>query len=175
MIGLIQIRERGATPGILKREFNRVSKTAWLDSAAEHHTDTTHKRFTPEHARKANYTRRKGELLPRGSKAFKRSYYGRKWLRADRGGGPERADPLVYTGHSQRRSRFPSITSTSTRARLRFDVPAFNFRHPKSRVRMSEEFRRILPPEERAIAEGYDRRVDRGIDTIRLAQTTTIT
>lgn len=168
----IEVKERGATPGLAKRAFNNVVKDAWLDAAKEHHKEHTAERFTEQHAREAGYTRRKGEGMPRDSKGFKRSYYGRKLLSADKGGGPGLALPLVYTGRSRQRSRFPRATSTAKGASLKFNVPAFNFRHPKSRVNMATEFRKILPREQRDIANTLDSSIDTRLDQLPATKTT---
>ncbi len=58
--------------------LQRSQKEAWRDVAWEFHTNYRDKRFTPEHAIAAGYTRRKGELIPRDTKAFRQSYTGRK-------------------------------------------------------------------------------------------------
>jgi len=173
MIGYIQVRERGATPGIAKREFNNLSKAAWFDAAANHHRDNTRKRFTEAHARAAGYVKRKGEGLDRNSKAFRRSYYGRK-LRSEKGGGKGQALPLVFSGRSRDRAKFPKVASTFRSAKLKFNTPAFNFRHPKSRIRMSEEFRRVLPKEQQAIARTYDDGLDRRLNAIQSTKQTTL-
>lgn len=174
IIDKITVRERGATPGILKRELNRLSKASWFDAAKRHHVENTADRFTPEHARKAGYHKRKGENLAPGSKGFKRSYYGRK-LRSDtKGGGPGRADPLVYSGKSQQQSKFPSIGSTASGAKIRFRTPVFNFRHPKSRIRMSDEFRKVLPEEKTQIVDHYDSGLDRRLDAVTTTKKQTI-
>lgn len=158
----------------MKRELNRLMKASWFEAAKTHHAENTHKRFTPAHAREAGYAMRKGQGMARGSRGYARSYYGRKERHPNRGGGPGRADPLVFMGRSQQASRFPSISSTATRARIRFKTPAFNFRHPKSRVRMSDEFRKILPGEKRRIVQVYDGDLDQRLSHVTATQTTRI-
>lgn len=173
MITKIVVTERGATPGILKREFNRITKNAWDFSAKRHHTQHVPARFTPAHAVKARYHKRKGQGLPQGSRGFKRSYYGRK-LRSKFGGGVGRADPLVWTGKSKEAARFATVTSTRSGAKLRYRTPTFNRRHPKSRIRMSEEFRRVLDSERTKIAEWLDESIESQVDAITTTKTTRI-
>jgi len=174
VISAIVVKERGPTPGLMKREFNRLSKAAWIFAGKQFHANFTSKRFTPEHAVKARYAKRKGQGMPRGSRQFARSYYGRK-LRSDKGGGRGQADPLVFTGQSKRAARFPSVNSTKSRVRIRYKTPTFNRRHPRSRVRMSEEFRRVLPEEKRQIAAWYDEELDRQLADVTTTKTTRIT
>lgn len=157
----IAIRERGNTPRGMKRAFNAASKEAWRDTAMEFHANYRDKRFTAEHAREAGYTARKGELQPRGSKAFRQSYTGRK-LRIK---GHTR--PLEFSGETRRAVRATSITSTSRGGKASYrGASKFNFRHPKSRVRMSEEFRRITRAESIELAAFYDRRLDAALKRV---------
>lgn len=152
MLTSIKILETGPIRG-MKRAFGRVKKDAFAVTADKFHKTNTAKRFTAEHAAKAGYAARKGQLLSPHSKAFARSYYGRK-LRSRFGGGVGQALPLVYSGTTRARARTPRLEANSKGATLRFNTPALNFKHPKSRVNMRDEFTRILPEEQRgAVAE----------------------
>lgn len=52
--------------------------------------------------------------------------------------------PLVWSGESRRLARSASITSTSKGVKIKYPgLRKFNLRHPKSQIRMNEEFRRI--------------------------------
>jgi hypothetical protein len=156
----IRVRERGNTPRGMKRAFNNASKRAWLDTARYFHEHLRDKRFTPEHAREAGYYARKGQNLPRGSKQFKRSYYGRKLL-SQRGGGWGKANPLEWTGDTRRAIRSGSASSTSKGGKMAYaGARVFNYRPPKSQIRMNEEFRRITPDEAIELANYYDRQLD---------------
>lgn len=156
MLGVIKVRERGATPKNLRKYYTRAAKEAWRDTAIEFHLHYRDKRFTQEHAREANYTRRKGELQPRESKAFRRSYTGRK-LRLK---GHTR--PLEFSGKTRRAIRFYSrLTSTSKGGKVSYaGARVFNFRHPKSQVNMAVEFRRITPSEVVSLADFFNERLD---------------
>lgn len=141
----------------MRRDFNRASKAAWRDTAEYFHTHLRDKRFTEEHAREAGYTRRKGELQPRGSKSFRRSYTGQKLARK----GHTR--PLEFSGETRRAlSSPPNYSSTSKGGRAAYSGAAkFNFRHPKSQIRMGEEFRRITEAESVDLARVFDQQLDK--------------
>lgn len=151
----IKTRHRGNTPRGMKRAYNNASKAAWADTAFEFHAHYRDKRFTNEHAQEAGFALRKGEGLPRGSAAFRKSYTGRK-LRMM---GHTR--PLEFSGDTRRKVRSASISSTSKGGKAAYaGASKFNFRHPKSKIRMSEEFKRITAAEAIALGEFYDRRLD---------------
>ena len=92
---LIQIRERGPVPRNMRRVWNVASKTSFLAAADFFDDNLRDRRFTEAHARAAGYKRRKGELQPRGSKSFRRSYAGRKL----RDHGHQR--PLEFSGKTR--------------------------------------------------------------------------
>ncbi len=151
----IKVRERGNTPRNMRKAFNAASKLAWYDVAMRFHAEYRDARFTEEHAREAQYSHRKGELIPRGTKAFRQSYTGRKLRKF----GHTR--PLEFTGETRRRVRAASISSTSKGGKAAYvGASKFNFRHPKSKVRMAEEFRRITKREAKELGEYYDQRLD---------------
>lgn len=171
MIVAIVKTERGLPIGMMRREFNNAMKDAYASTADEFHRKFTHRRFTPEHARRAGYKRRKGEGLPRGSKRFRRSYFGRK-LRGEQGGGVGQALPLVKSGASRRRSRRPRIRATNKRARITFTMPALNFRHPKSQIDMRDEFNRVLPDEQKQAAAAFEQFAESAIARVQMTKRT---
>ena len=151
-----RIRDRGATPRKMRPAFNSASKLSWYATALEFHQSLRDKRFTEQHARAAGYAHRKGELLPRGSKAFRQSYTGRK-LRMF---GHTR--PLEFSGETRRKVRFARISSGHRFGRIAYPgASKFNFRHPRSRIVMSEEFRRITQAEAQYLGEIYDADLDK--------------
>ena len=151
----VTVRDRGPIGRGLKAGFNRASKTAWERTGLHFHTTMRESRFDPEHQRKAGFALRKGQGMTPGSKAFKRSYTGRKLARF----GHTRA--LEFTGDTRRAIRAASITSTSKGSRVAYRAASkFSFRHPKSRIRMQDEFRRILPEEATELARRYDAELD---------------
>ena len=60
MIGFIQVRERGATPGMAKRAFNNHSKTAWFDAAIFDHLENMPETFTEEFRQEGGFAKRRG-------------------------------------------------------------------------------------------------------------------
>jgi hypothetical protein len=157
--GYMAIRTK--TRGRIKRDrlpaHRAAAKAAWFQTGIYFHKELRDKRFTPEHAKLAGYAKRRGETLPFGSKEFKRAYYGRKFLSAELGGGPNRADPLVKSGKTRREAKAARITSTSkgskaTYPRIRFDS--------RGRVKPNQEFRRFTKPEIPKLADVYDSEYD---------------
>ncbi len=157
MIELIKIRERGASPRGMRKVWNAGSKLAFLEAAEFFDANLRDRRFTTAHAQAAGYSKRKGEGLPRGTKAYRRSYAGQKESRY------KHNRPLEKSGDTRERLRTGGRrTSTATKARISYSqARVFNFRHPKSMVRMSEEFTRVLPEENEQMAHAYDSRLDR--------------
>lgn len=151
----INVRERGTVPRKMKKVFNASKKEAWHDTAVEFHAEYRDRRFTEQHATAAGYTRRKGEGQAFGSKAWRASYTGKK----HRMFGHTR--PLEFSGESRRAARQVRVSSTSKGSRAAYaGLRKFNFRHPKSQIRMGEEFRRILPREADELAKHFDRALD---------------
>lgn len=152
----IVVRDRGATPRGMKRIFNNAKKEAWRDTAWRFHEEYRDKRFTPEHAAAAGYMKRKGELIPRGTKAFQRSYTGRKlrmW---------KHTNPLEFSGKTRRAVKWASVSSTSNGGKAAYSgARVFNFLPPRSKIRMGEEFRRITQQEAIELGQYFDERLDR--------------
>lgn len=160
MIGLIKITDRGPTPRKLLAVHNKASKAAWSQTGVRFHQDFRDLRFRPDHARRAGYYKRKGEGQPFGSVKWKRSYMGQKYRKY----GHQR--PLEFSGETRRAiASMPTLSSTSTSTKVRYaGARKFNFRHPKSRINMAEEFRRILPDEANSLARTYDRQLNIGLN-----------
>lgn len=155
-IGRIVLRERGAVPRGMKRVWNRASAQAYASAAQHFHDVFRDRRFTHAHAEAAGYKKRKGEGQPRGSKAWKRSYTGRKFAKY----GHTR--PLEWSGKTRDKIATQyRVASSSKWGRVIYSgASKFSLRHPKSQIRMQEEFRRLLPEEEVQLGEVYDRRLD---------------
>lgn len=151
----IAVKDRGPIGRGLKKAYNEASKKAWYDSALFFHTDLRERRFDPAHQRAAGFAKRKGEGMVFGSKEFKRSYTGQKLRRF----GHTRA--LEFTGGTRKAIRQTSISSTSNLGKAAYrGASKFSFKHPKSKIRMWDEFRRLLPDEINAIAKVYDQALD---------------
>lgn len=164
LIRSITIRERGVAPRNMRRAFGRFQAQAWQETAEYFHEHLRDLRFTEEHGRKAGYTPRKGE--GESGKAYWRSYMGRKRRKF----GHSR--PLEWSGETRRSVATASVTTTRNQAKISYPGGRkLNFRHPKSDVRMSDEFRRILPSEAAVLGRVFDLKLD---DLIREDQTTRV-
>lgn len=149
------IRDRGTTPRGMRKAYSAAARAAWFLTALLFHSVYRDRRFTNDHASEAGYGARKGELMARGTKAFQRSYTGRK-LRMF---GHTR--PLEFTGATRNKMRAASISSTRTMGRAAYPgASKFSFKHPKSKIRMHEEFRRILPKEAEELGNYFDEQLD---------------
>lgn len=161
MLQGINVKERGLVPRKIRKAMTAILKDGWFSLGRRFHTEYRDKRFTVGHAREAGYSKRKGQGMAKGSKGWRRSYYGRKFLSPEHGGGANQADPLVFSGDTRELVRRAKITSTSKGTKVRYPgARKLNFKHPKSKIRMSDEFRRVLPREVDSLAEGFDREVD---------------
>lgn len=156
MIDLIEIRERGPTPRGMGKVWRGASKAAFLSTAELFDEVYRDRRFTRAHAEAAGYYKRKGEGLPEGSKAWRRSYAARKQRQH------RHQRPLEFSGETRDRLRSGGRrSSTSNSARITYSqARKFNFRHPKSQIRMSEEFTRLIPEEIKQLGQHYDSRLD---------------
>lgn len=116
----------------------RASKESWKNTGRHFHVNHRDLRFTVAHARRAKYTRRSGEGMSVHAPTFRRTYTGRKLRQKGH------MKPLVWSGESRRLARSASISSTSKGVKIKYPgLRKFNLRHPKSQIRMNEEFRRI--------------------------------
>lgn len=162
MLG-ISVHYRGAHP-LRRRDWNtEVAEPVFRDAGEYWHDQFRAKHFTAEGAAEYGYYRRKGEGLPRNSKAWRRSYTGRKHARF----GHTR--PLVYTGEGERLSRVRDVRANSRRVRVILPNK-FNFRHPKSRINMREEVTRVSQREEQELIARADRQVHARLARIRAAE-----
>lgn len=167
MIRQIVIRERGPAPRGFARLFGKLQAAAWEVAAIHFHSRFRDDRFTESHAQKMGYTRRKGEGMAHGSKAFRNSYTGRKLAKF----GHTR--PLEWSGETRRAVAMANITTTRNAAKISYaGARKFNFRHPKSQIRMADEFRSLANTEIQELGRIFDRDLD-----ARVAQdmTTTVT
>jgi hypothetical protein len=164
---IVGLSYEGAVPGsdaFSRRSWNVLLKAEWEEAAKYWGEEFRPKHFTPEGAAAYGYTKRKGENLAKGSKAYRRSYTGRKERQMGH------TDPLVFTGESKRESSRYRIFATSKGARLSMPTRKLNYRHPKSQIRMADELRRVLPSEEQAIAQRMSVRLARRLRAINRKQ-----
>lgn len=168
MIGEIKIRERGATPGILKRELQKLKKAAFEAAGVCWHQQIRPKHFTTAGAGEYGYAPRKGERGNVGSHGFQRTYTGRK-LKAY---GHTR--PLVLTGESEAMSRIRDVRATSKKARIVIRAPRLNYRNPASQANPRAELTAVSQKDAAAMVKQFERELDRQIKTVRKTKSKTI-
>jgi hypothetical protein len=160
----MQLKYTGFPPK--KSQWNAALKDTLFDVAAEWHHQYFEGHFTQAGARKYGYIARKGELLAPGSKAFLRSYVGRKLRKT----GQNR--PLYFSGEAYRESKVPKIRGTRKESRVVLSRK-FNFKHPKSRIVMRDEVTRVLPAEANYLRRFAGKRLNERLQKFRDTQTTT--
>ena len=145
--------EKRNTPRLLLKQHNDNARRSYQEIGGMFLRDMVLVRFTAAHAQEAGYVKRKGELLPPGSKAFKRSYSGKKFKRF----GHMR--PLEFSGDTKREIKQGAhVKVTKNGARVVFPAARkFNLRHPTSQIRMNEEFRSITTREAQTLGQAFDR------------------
>jgi len=161
MIGQIKIRERGPTPGLLKRGFNAMKQKCFHAALTFWHRELLQKHFTSAGAMEYGYTPRKRQW--RGS--FKMSYVGRK-LR-EKG----HAKPLVWSGESMALTRMRDVRATSKRGVCVIRAPGFNRRNPHSQINMREELTRVSTSDASRMVRTYERKLDAELRAYRATQT----
>lgn len=158
----VKISYSGAIPGTsgwTQREWNDVRRGAW-EAVAKHWSE----RFRPKHftvagAKEYGYLPRSGEASGIGSKAYWRSYTGRKKRKL----GHTR--PLVYSGELEALSRQyrADIVVSTNRSRCRVVLTAANkanWRNPHSQINMRDELTRVSPAEAAELIRVFDRHVE---------------
>jgi hypothetical protein len=124
-------------------------------------------RFTKEHGRKAGYAKRKGEESGLDTKAFFRSYTGRKLRKW------HHTNPLQWSGETRRNVRHANIYTTSKGARVAYaGARKLNFRPRGGSINMAQEFRKLLPDEIDRLAREFDTQYE---SAMRRDRTTVIT
>jgi len=132
-------REKLMSEGFKARRINNAIKASLFAMAARWHREMLMDHFEPSAFQRYHYTLRRGQAMDPSSKAFKKSYWGRK-VRAGR------AFPLYRTGEGMLQCIVPKIRGTWKQARV--VLPSkFNFKNPRSQVNMRAELTKILPGE----------------------------
>lgn len=135
----IDVIDRGPTPRGMKKVIGNAMKETWQEAAIEFHARFSDDRFTNRHATAAGYAPRSKNYTRRKLKEF----------------GHTR--PMEFSGTARRLSRTANVTSTSKTATLRYPgLRVFNFKHPKQRADLREEFTKVLPEEAQHTARFYD-------------------
>lgn len=154
-------REAGVPRSIFRQERREALRTmaeTWNARYRDLH-------FAGDARRRYGYLPRKGEDLPHGSKAFRRSYTGQKLRRFGH------VLPLVFSGQSRTLARLARVTATSDRARVILPVPGLNRRNPISQIDMRDEATRITEEERSVLTRGLDKDLGRRLRLIRATRT----
>lgn len=159
-ITFIELKERGATPGLTKRVLAASTKKAGFDAAIFDNENHATEPFTESFRQAGGFPKRRGQNLSPGSKGFKRSYYGRKLSSPTRGGGKGLALPNVNTGESLRRMAYPRTFATSKEFGNRYQARALNFKNPRSQVHPIKEVTHRLPKQISATVHALDKSLD---------------
>ena len=159
MIGLsFRIRYGGAIAAFMsKRDWNQqIVEPSWTRPLLMWKRDFRPIHFTDRGFRIYQYTPRKGQNYPRGSKRFWKSYFGRK-LRYKK-----HSLPLVWSGELRDVTDKGYIRSTGKSGKyVMSGAQKANFRAAGSRVNMREELTRVIPSERRAMVRELDREMVR--------------
>lgn len=172
---VVKKTETGATPRILRRDFERIAR-----ETGQFVGQYWHRKFRPIHFTNAATTRygyalRQGE---RGSafyeqKGFRRSYTGQKLRRF----GHTR--PLEWTGDSKRRTEIENIRSTYragiVRVRVIMNAPTLNYRRWPSSPDMRKELTTVIPEELAEMAEAATGFLRDRLELIRQSQVVMLT
>lgn len=152
------IRNRGPTPRNLRKAMTAAKRVAWRETGEYFHDQFRDNRFTPEHAKEAQYYKRKGENLPFGSKGWARSYTGRKFAKFGH------TNPLEFSGETRKAVASANITATTKGVKVAYaGARKLNFQHPKSRIKPNEEFMRVTRDEVEQLARVFDNSLDRAL------------
>ncbi|MCG8407561.1 MAG: hypothetical protein MI923_20380 [Phycisphaerales bacterium] len=165
---IFTFKERGPVPRVIRKEFNRIKKSAYRHIGNYWHRFFLRKHFTRAGAKEYGYLPRKGESGNPDPFNFKRSYTGRKLKRFGH------TNPLVFSGESMRRAMVRIVRSTSRGARVVMKAPAFNFRNKHSNINMREELTRVSRPERQKKVQLFDRFLDRRLEAINKTRTVRI-
>lgn len=150
---LIDISETGPTPGMMKREFNRIVARAYRVMGIHWHREFLPKHFTAEGGKEYGYAPRAGAAGGSSGKAFWRSYTGRK-IRSKKTEKPQ-PRPLVYSGESRLKSKYQDVRSNSKGGTVVLHLRALNFTRRKgssTELNMRTELTSTTPAEQAALA-----------------------
>lgn len=158
-----QIEERGAVPRRFKTVQRTASLAAWQAVGEMFHATMRDARFSSEHGRKAGYALRRGEEPGIGSKAFWKSYTGRKLKKW------HHKRPLEFSGATRRNVKAARVKPYATEygvfgpgrkgggVQVFYNAPTFNLRPKGGQIHMREEFTRLLQSEVTTLAREYER------------------
>lgn len=153
--------EYSGTPTNIKRaEFNRIRRESGEEMAREYHSDILPSRFTIAGATKLKFGKRSAAYQRKKAKVKKHQR------------------PLVWSGVSEQRSKkFMQRTiarGDNFRVEVTLDVPALNFKNPKSDFRPSDEIRRVASDEARRLEKTLGTGIEKRIKATKENRTVTV-
>lgn len=153
--------ERTGGAALKKRDYNRIRSQAYSAAGTLWHQRFSRKHFTHAGARKYGYTKRKGQEFAFGSKAFRRSYTGRKWRKF------RHTNPLQYTGESKRivagQTKVKATRRGAVKASVIMPARTFNRRPAGSMINMRIEMTTVATDETRQMGTKVEQVMVRGI------------
>lgn len=140
MITVIDIKEFGATPGMMKRELNNILKACWQHIGTYWHQHFRAKHFTRAGASEYGYA--------------PRSYRYERYKRRKRG----HTNPLEWSGVSKIRTMGLDVRATFRGCKVVLHAPVLNFKRPNMRADMRKEMTVISDREKRELVNqfGYE-------------------
>lgn len=153
-IRAIKITEFGVVPRALKAIHRTAAKESYRLTGETFHTRFAPLRFTAKHGKEAGYRKRSGENLAFGTRAFWRSYFGRKIQGGRLPDGRMRQPttaPLVWSGDTRAAARMATNAATANRVEVRYTFRALNY-IPWAR----EEFSKVLEREAIELGQQFD-------------------
>jgi len=149
MLKNIVVFETGATPKIVKRHHSRLMRESFIYAGGRYHARYMALHFTTAGAAKYGYRPRAGERSGIGSRAFFRSYTGRKQREQ------KHVRPLVWSGVSETLARIRDVRATKTTGRIVQHARGLNRRNPNSEINMVDEIRSVAADEAAEVAADF--------------------
>jgi hypothetical protein len=146
----IEVKLKGIE-GLSKSQVNRALKKANELTGVHFRHKLLPERFTEQGGRRLNYTPRRGEFrvgAVKLDKASRKLYAVRKFKKLGH------SDPLVFSGEGKRVALQNPNNVRATRDKFIIPLPRkYNRSNPKSRIKMSDEIRRVTNRELSALTK----------------------
>ena len=146
----IEVKLKGVE-ALSKSQVNRALKEANIRTGKFFRREYLPARFTQQGGRRLNYTPRRGEQRigrPSSNKSSRRLYAVRKQKKLGH------SDPLVFSGDAKRQALQNPNNVRATRDKFVIPLPRkLNLSNPKSKIRMSDEVRRVTNREISALTK----------------------
>ena len=144
--------------GLKQSQLNKIYRKSMGNTGKKWQKQYLKKHFTKAGAREYHYGAREGE--PGSGEPFKGSYTANKQKRFGH------QNPLQYTGQAKAEAKRGKVTPRATAKKASVSVATsrkFNFRHPKSKTKPSEEIRRVSRRENKELSDFLAQDIDHGL------------